>query len=93
MFTYFRKQGWYVNYAAFKVNAKQVNVPVTQKPVIINKLPNLIEEQKAQVIKYKKWLEQKRFSPNTVNTYVEVTALFLRYVKLKKNTFYFCKKH
>ncbi|MFH4966282.1 tyrosine-type recombinase/integrase [Gaetbulibacter sp. M235] len=86
LFTYFRKQGWFVNYDAFKVTTKQLNTPVSQKPVIINKLPSLIDEQKIQIIKFKKWLEQKRFSPNTVDTYVEVTALFLRYINLKNIT-------
>ena len=43
---------------------------------------NLISE----LLKFKKWLEQKRFSSNTVNTYVEVTAFFLRYMNLKNLT-------
>jgi site-specific recombinase XerD len=84
LFTYFRKQGWYINYDAFKASAKQPELPVFKNPVTINKLPALIDEQKTQMIQFKKWLEQKRFSENTVNTYVEVSALFLRYINLKK---------
>ena len=83
LFTYFRKQGWYVNYDLFKVIVKQIDAPVVKKPVLINKLPSLIDEQNTHIIKFKKWLEQKRFSPNTVNTYIEVTSLFLRYMNLK----------
>ncbi|SFZ91329.1 Site-specific recombinase XerD [Flaviramulus basaltis] len=83
LFTYFRKQGWYVNYNAFKTVQKQVQKPVLRNP-IINKLPVLIDEQKNQMKQFTKWLEQKRFSKNTVNTYVEVTALFLRYINLKR---------
>ncbi|TNJ41948.1 tyrosine-type recombinase/integrase [Tamlana fucoidanivorans] len=36
--------------------------------------------------KFKRWLEQKRFSANTVDTYVEVTSLFIRYINLKQIT-------
>lgn len=84
LFSYFRKQGWYVNYDAFKNNTKQPSPPVGNKTALINKLPPLIDPQRTQMIQFGKWLEQKRFSENTVNTYVEVTALFLRYVNLKK---------
>ncbi|WP_411831026.1 tyrosine-type recombinase/integrase [Mariniflexile sp. AS56] len=84
LFRYFRKKGWYVNYDAFKTITEQPEAPVLKKPEIINKLPPLIDEQVAQTLQFKRWLEQKRFSENTVNTYVEVTALFLRYLNLKK---------
>ena len=57
---------------------------MVKNPSLINKLPPLIEEQTTQMSQFKKWLEQKRFSENTVNTYVEVTTLFLRYVNFKK---------
>lgn len=83
LFAYFRKQGWYVDYSAFKANSKQAIPPITKKPIYIDKLPPLINGHKKNIDQYKKWLEQKRFSPNTVNTYVEVTALFLRYTNLK----------
>src|SRR5690606_34646156 len=35
--------------------------------------------------RFRKWLEEKRLSPNTVNTYVEVTNFFLRYTILKNS--------
>jgi site-specific recombinase XerD len=86
LFIYFRKQGWYVNYDAFKLPVKQVEYRDIKKSVPINKLPPLIDVQEKQIIQFKKWLEQKRFSSNTVNTYIEVTSLFLRYMNLKHIT-------
>ncbi|ALJ06681.1 integrase [Pseudalgibacter alginicilyticus] len=46
----------------------------------------LTAEQLQKTTHFKKWLEQKRFSKNTVNTYTEVTCLFLRYMNLKSIT-------
>lgn len=82
LFVYFRKQKWFVNYDAFK-GYKSEPETVAIKPTL-PKLPSLSETQQTQISNYKKWLEQKRFSENTVNTYVEVTAMFLRYIRLKK---------
>jgi|SRR5690606_15000058 len=83
LFTYFRKKGWYVDYGSFKTKDKEPYPSTIKKPTSISKLPPLIEKNKVQINQFKKWLEQKRFSKNTVNTYVEVTALFLRYTNLK----------
>lgn len=51
-------------------------------------LPALENEQKNELLKYKRWLQQKRYSENTVNTYTEVTAFFIRYTLLKNATDY-----
>ncbi|MBU3822496.1 site-specific integrase [Flavobacteriaceae bacterium XHP0103] len=83
LFTHFRKKGWYVDYGAFKGNSLPNATVATKKSAPINKLPPLTDAHDIQVKQFKKWLEQKRFSKNTVNTYVEVTALFLRYAGLK----------
>lgn len=52
------------------------------------KLPKLNEYQTKDLKKFKKWLQQKRLSENTVNTYVEVTIFFIRYAALKNTTDY-----
>ncbi|TXG34860.1 tyrosine-type recombinase/integrase [Seonamhaeicola maritimus] len=83
LFLYFRKQGWYVNYEAFKTVPTPNEFAVLKKPKITIKLPPLITTKKVETIQFRKWLEQKRFSNNTVDTYVEVTALFLRYIQVK----------
>ena len=82
LFSYLRLKQWYVDYEAFKKTEPIINT--INKPVRHIKLPGLNEKQEVNILKYKKWLEQKRFSENTVNTYVEVTGLFFRYINLKK---------
>lgn len=84
LFLYFRNQGWYVNYDAFKNNYTNTVAVAEKNTNIIYKFPQLCDEQKIQISQFGKWLEQKRFSENTVNTYIEVTSLFLRYTNLKK---------
>ncbi|MFG6686515.1 tyrosine-type recombinase/integrase [Mariniflexile sp. HNIBRBA6329] len=55
------------------------------------KLPKLNEHQTTDLQRFKKWLQQKRLSENTVNTYVEVTSFFIRYAALK-NTLNYSKR-
>ncbi|WP_345191331.1 tyrosine-type recombinase/integrase [Algibacter agarivorans] len=82
LFLYFRQKKWYVNYEAFKNNS----LPAKIAPAKQITLPLLKDEQANELNRFKKWLEQKRFSQNTVNTYAEVTAFFLRYMNLKNLT-------
>ena len=85
LFNYFRQKGWYVDYSALKGSPKiPEKTNMSEQGSILKKLPPLLEGQKHQINQFRKWLEQKRFSNNTVNTYVEVTSLFLRYIGLKQ---------
>ncbi|MBT8244703.1 MAG: tyrosine-type recombinase/integrase [Winogradskyella sp.] len=83
LFIYFRDKNWYVDYSAFK--NKTTKVGSKKKTVYWDnyKLPPISDGQGEILSKYGKWLQQKRFSENTVHTYVEVTGLFLRYLTLK----------
>ncbi|TCK63889.1 site-specific recombinase XerD, partial [Winogradskyella wandonensis] len=81
LFSYFRDKNWYVDYSAFKT---KFSTKKTSNNFLDNyKLPPVTDSQNKTLIKYGKWLQQKRFSENTVHTYVEVTGLFLRYLNLK----------
>lgn len=82
LFNYIRQKKWYVNYEAFKNNSLPAKIAPTKQIT----LPLLKDEQTNEIKRFKKWLEQKRFSTNTVNTYAEVTAFFLRYMNLKNLT-------
>lgn len=84
LFCYLRIQNWFVDYSAFKATKEPNTIPNQKKSLTLDKFPPLISEQKQSIDHLKKWLEQKRFSPNTVNTYVEVTTIFLRYLNLKQ---------
>ncbi|MHA7843224.1 MAG: tyrosine-type recombinase/integrase [Winogradskyella sp.] len=81
LFEYFRIKKWYVDYSAFKQNTSIYKKDVDY--VDNYKLPELSNDSQNEIQKFRKWLQQKRFSKNTVHTYVEVTGLFLRYLELK----------
>lgn len=84
LFDYFRQKKWYVNYEAFK-NRQQQDIPNLNTRVLTTRdLPEITAAQKEKTEQFKKWLFQKRFSENTVNTYAEVSILFLRYMNLKQ---------
>ncbi|MFV0541481.1 MAG: tyrosine-type recombinase/integrase [Aestuariibaculum sp.] len=80
IYNHLRSINCYVDYSALK--QKQTSTPTTTK-VSRLVLPVLNETHAAHLIKYKNWLRQKRLSHNTVKTYVEVTAFFMRYAQLK----------
>jgi integrase/recombinase XerD len=74
-----RNKNWYVDYSAL-TSEKQAQIPI--KTDTIN-LPTLQESQKNSLERFKKWMQQKRLSDNTIDTYVDVTFQFLRYLQLK----------
>ncbi|PKP20217.1 MAG: integrase [Bacteroidetes bacterium HGW-Bacteroidetes-21] len=45
------------------------------------KLPDLNPYIHAKTEEYKKWMEYKRYSPQTINTYVDLLRLFLKFVQ------------
>ncbi|MBU2997343.1 site-specific integrase [Cellulophaga baltica] len=83
VYNHLRKVNCFVDYSDIKKETSEKNT--TTK---LLKLPQLSEIQKNDLQKFKKWLQQKRLSENTVNTYVEVTAFFIRYSSLKNTTDY-----
>ncbi|TYC10729.1 tyrosine-type recombinase/integrase [Bizionia gelidisalsuginis] len=85
LFDYLRLQHFFVDYSDLKPKATAIK----PTPLAVKKAPPLPALSETQLLKlegYKKWLYQKRFSDNTVNTYCEVTAFFLRYLSLKHIT-------
>ncbi|WP_233702682.1 hypothetical protein [Hyunsoonleella flava] len=79
VYNHLRLKNWFVDYDALKT--------IKQAPAETYhiKLPSLSEYQKKDIFKFKKWLQQKRLSTNTVNSYVEVASFFIRYTILKKH--------
>lgn len=77
-----RLKNWYVDYSELPSAKIQTPKVEAKKPFI--KLPVLLEPEQQILEKFKKWMQQKRLSTNTVNTYFEVTAYFLRYAQLKQ---------
>ena len=75
-----RLKNCYVDYRALKTI--KINENSVKTPSI--KLPKLQESHQIVLKKFRKWMQQKRLSNNTINTYVEVTTFFLRYKHLKQ---------
>ena len=86
IYNHIRLKKWLVNYEKLK---KQV-IPSSKDNYKLV-LPTLSNNLTLELSKFKRWLQQKRLSTNTVNTYVEVTAYFLRYGILKKTENYSIK--
>src|SRR5690606_29931560 len=78
LFVHLRSKGWFVDYS--KLKREKMILPVYKS---IN-LPFLIEENKRSILRFKKWMEQKRLSKNTVATYFDVTTNFLKYLQKKR---------
>lgn len=62
----------------------------TEKKIHLN-FPPLNKGEKNNIDRFKKWLQQKRLSKNTVQTYTDVTSYFIRYALLKNTTKYSTK--
>lgn len=77
-----RFKNYYIDYSAL-TSIKRPKQKNDLEPNYIT-LPTLNELSRKKIEKYKKWMQQKRLSPNTINTYAEVTSFFLRYEQLKK---------
>ena len=80
VFNHMRKIKCYVDYTELK--QKQIDKPKKKEKLY---LPPIDSLNKQDLDRFRKWLEEKRLSPNTVDTYVEVTNFFLRYTILKNS--------
>ncbi|PWG06901.1 tyrosine-type recombinase/integrase [Polaribacter aquimarinus] len=79
LYKHIRLKNWFVNYNKLK---KRLTPHLEENYKL--ELPILSNKLTIELSEFKKWLQQKRLSANTVNTYVEVTSFFLRYGLLKK---------
>lgn len=73
----------YVDYNAVKKTKSQ---PVKQLASNTLHLPILYNNSQKEVASFTRWMQEKRLSENTVNTYRAVVMLFLQYIQLKKTT-------
>ncbi|MEN3322875.1 tyrosine-type recombinase/integrase [Mariniflexile soesokkakense] len=82
LFQALRLKNWYIDYSA--LSSVKAKTPKVEAKFPAIKLPSLQELEQNNLEKFKKWMQQKRLSSNTVNTYFEVTSFFLRYAQLKQ---------
>ena len=74
LFEYLRKVNCYIDYSGLN--------PKVENKVKLT-LPKLTVEIQLDLQKFRRWLQEKRLSHNTINTYIEVTRFFVRHSILK----------
>ena len=83
VFNHMRKIKCYVDYSELKQN--RIDIPKKGEKLC---LPPIDSLNKQDLERFRRWLREKRLSPNTVDTYVEVTGFFLRYAILRNSKSY-----
>lgn len=80
LFAHLRELGVFVDYSGLLAQKPETSTQ-KERPLA---LPTIAPETGQELERFKMWMQQKRLSPNTIDTYIEVTVLFLRYSLLKK---------
>lgn len=88
IFDHLRLKKWFIDYSSLPLKNKLITKKKEATPLF---LPNLSDALKIDISKFKRWLQQKRLSENTVNTYSDVTTSFLKYSVLKNSNNYSTK--
>lgn len=68
----------------FKAEEVKKIISVASHLPVLDNLPELDEKIKKEISNYKHWMEQKRYSLSTINSYSEALILFFRYYNKKK---------
>lgn len=80
VFNHLKKPNWTIDYIELQPFINKSKIEERRNSHLIEQLPDVYQ---LELQKFKKWLFQKRFSKNTVNTYVDVTTTYIKYVLLK----------
>lgn len=80
VFHHLNKNNWTIDYLELKSFINKSKIEKKRNSHLIEQLP---EAHRLDLLKFKKWLFQKRLSENTVNTYVDVTSTYIKYALLK----------
>ena len=82
LFKYLRRRGYYIDYSALKPKKVSDSIPYQGQKVALGS--EIAEEVKMDINAFKKWMAQKRYSMNTINTYESMLLVFFRFVYPKK---------
>lgn len=82
LFKYLRRRGYYIDYSALKTNKVSASTEKQVQKVSLG--ADIAEEVKMDINAFKKWMAQKRYSLNTINTYESMLLVFFRFVYPKK---------
>ncbi len=79
------------NYFGERISKIEQKLEINNKPTNdlkirqnIDELPELDENVKKEILDYKNWMEQKRYSESTISSYSEALCIFFRYFNKKK---------
>ena len=78
----------FIDYSGLKKN-NTGSIPqpkVNRERVSLDKNRQLLAETASQIFAFKGWMQQKRYSDNTIKTYIEAIQTFLKYYHQKKTT-------
>lgn len=81
VFKHLKNPKWEIDYTELQPFIEKRKVEEKQKSHLIKNVP---DSTKLDLSKFRKWLNQKRLSENTINTYVDVTTTYIKYALLKK---------
>lgn len=72
----------YVDYSQLQ-KSRSITATIVKKNVAVT-LPKLTEIAEKDLVRFARWMQEKRLSASTVNTYRAVVSLFLQYLALKQ---------
>jgi site-specific recombinase XerD len=92
IFTHIRKKtGWYLDYTAFKKEGNKTEIidpySKTKKSIEASrklKKKPLSEEQERELFRYRNWMQNQRYSENTIRSYINNLDSFFRFFNDKK---------
>jgi integrase/recombinase XerD len=58
-------------------------VPVFDQPIIVTELAPLSAENRLELNRFANWMEHKRYSSSTIETYTQAIAVFMRFIAPK----------
>lgn len=77
LFKYLRAKDYYIDYSALKTKKASTEMVLPVKKVRIG--PEISKDVLNKINEFKKWMGQKRYSENTMNTYQSMLLLFFRF--------------
>lgn len=70
-------------YVVYKEVAPPKPIPTIKPDEVVVCLPPLASESLPEIEQFRRWMEHKRYSPSTVNTYVHAITVFLQFIQPK----------
>mgnify|MGYP000114959986 CR=1 FL=1 len=86
LFRLFKNKAW-LDFSAFVPLRKKALQPAPEEPATVEKkpvkpdLPALSPALEAKTNEFRRWMEHKRYSSQTIKTYVESLKVFLKYIQ------------